>query len=72
MKGTFTLPDGSKVRTSSQRRFVVFTTGGIYDASGFAQRWGVYARSDSLDTARRRRRSTADVILDTHTGEVVR
>jgi hypothetical protein len=73
MKGTFTLPDGSRVRVGSQRRYVVVSD--RWQDTGFR----VEARSDSLDTILTRWRAMArgnrtysHHVIDTETKEVIR
>lgn len=72
MRGTFTLPSGRKVRTASERRYVL-----IGNDTGAAR---ILARSDSSGTIRAkrtaaRRRSSnmneAFFIIDTNTGETI-
>lgn len=46
MTGTFTLDDGTKLRTTSSRRYVIFAK--------FAGRYSASARSDNLDTIEKR------------------
>jgi hypothetical protein len=63
--GTFTLPDGSRVRTNSQRRYVAFRKG--------QRGWRVVKRSDHLVVLRNHPQvHYGDRLVDTHTGEVVR
>ena len=68
MKGTFTV-HGQRVRTSSNRRYVMFDFYG-------GECTGIYRRSDTLGTLttlRTRQCKTAQrlPIVDTHTGEVL-
>ena len=72
MRGTFTLPDGSKVRSASQRRYVVVAH---FPSHGYSP----VKRSDTLSRLTgyaQHLRSVAPsrnpYIVDTHTGEVVR
>jgi len=78
VKGTFELPDGSKVRVASQRRYVVVSD--RWSApEGAARPFRVEARSDSLDTILTRWRAMArgnrtysHHVIDTETKEVIR
>jgi hypothetical protein len=60
MKGTFTI-DGVKVRSQSERRFILVST----------YRWPytIVKRSDSLGTLQRYRANHGGTIVDTVTGE---
>lgn len=65
MQGTFTPPTGERVRTDSQRRYVIWRT--WTDAKP-----SIVRRTDNLVTARRVVQTSRYYIVDTHTGEVVR
>ena len=73
--GTFTVA-GQRVRTSSTRRFVCWTTQRDMDTDAVTVR-GIFARSDSVATIRTRisrkgwSRGQGYVIIDTSTGEEV-
>lgn len=72
MQGTFALPDGHRIHTTTRRRYLLVGHWSAEQAA--ASRWpeGPYAAgfTDNLATARRRAGSKWR-ILDTHTGEVM-
>jgi hypothetical protein len=64
MQGTFTLKDGSKVRSQSQRRFIVVST--------YTSKPRIVKRSDNLQVADHfAMRLTHAVVIDTTTGKEV-
>jgi len=64
--GTFTLPSGRSIRTRTKARYIV-----VADGRPEVIPYVAFVSNDP-EVAQQRRIVNLDIVLDTHTGEVVR